>query len=638
MKLERMTFKLHDVKIEPKEVKVRSLATISIKFSLNQILPKGSEVIFRIRGGRNNKNDWYYLQPYDPKVLGYCRLETAPNSDFMPILSTGKELYISFLFHKKSLELDTRLKFSLYNTLVQSLVEEKKKIEVLIKKPNEGAKICKNIPLIDVKNEEFDHLKIIIPSVVAPTEYFDILIRAEDKFKNIVEEFSSELEIFLIFENGNNILLKKIEIPNFNNGILKLEGLKNEKSGLFKIQIITKNKMYLSNPCMCKVDPSKKLYWGFIHGHTTLSDGMRSIDEYFNNLIKAGLDFGTSTEHDHIWETSDEDFKTVKQIIKKYHKNHEFISFFGYEWGYWYTGYGDICIYFYDDSLPLLRSDTNKYNSTEKLIKNLKPHEGKVLMVGHHSALRPGYRDWNHLDDSIERLVEIYSTWGCQENSHKNGNPLPPRYKFFGYGPQAIKKGPLLEREGSFVQDALLKGYKIGFTAGGDDHFGLYPSGSIDPDNGIYPPGIMAVWAEDLTKENIWNALYNRKCYGTTGPRIIIEFYVDKYFIGDCVDIDLNLNLNDSRELRMNLISPIEIKKIEIIRNNQVVNSILVNHENHKGIWVDNTPFDFVSIPNSKTQEKLIFYYLRVTMDGNEMAWSSPIWITKNQDEKSDSF
>ena len=151
MKLENSTFKLKDIRIEPKEVKVRSIATISIQFSLNQVLPKGSEVIFRFRGGRNNKNDWYCLQPYDPNVLGYCLLEIAPNSDVIPILYTGKELQISYLFREISLELDTQLKFSLNKTLVQSIVEEKKKIEVLIKKPNEEAKLCENLPLIDVK-------------------------------------------------------------------------------------------------------------------------------------------------------------------------------------------------------------------------------------------------------------------------------------------------------------------------------------------------------------------------------------------------------------------------------------------------------------------------------------------------------
>ncbi|GAH92825.1 unnamed protein product, partial [marine sediment metagenome] len=46
----------------------------------------------------------------------------------------------------------------------------------------------------------------------------------------------------------------------------------------------------------------------------------------------------------------------------------------------------------------------------------------------------------------------------------------------------------------------LRRGYKLGFTAGGDDHFGIYSSGPGDPDNGIYPSGIMAVWAKQLTK------------------------------------------------------------------------------------------------------------------------------------------
>ena len=65
------------------------------------------------------------------------------------------------------------------------------------------------------------------------------------------------------------------------------------------------------------------------------------------------------------------DFEEIKQNIKKYHKDHEFVSFFGYEYGSWYSGYGDICIYNVDDKIPVFRSDLNKFNSTRKLIRNL---------------------------------------------------------------------------------------------------------------------------------------------------------------------------------------------------------------------------------------------------------------------------
>ena len=627
-------FKLNGVRVHPQEVEVRKFSDISITFKITSPIPLRSLLTIRFRGGRNNKNDWYYIQPYDPDLPGYCKLETYPEKYFIPILSTGKELKISFLFSQEPVGTNTTFKFKLNKTLVQSLVEDKKKIEVLIKKPNEEEIVCENPPIIKVRNSKFDHLAIIVPSIITPNEKFNILIRAEDKFKNLVEDFNSELKTTLISKTENLALINQISFPKGTDGVLSIKGMRIEEPGFYTIQIVVGNESFFSNPFVCKEKISKKLYWGFIHGHTNKSDGMLSIEDYFANMIKAGLDFGASTEHDHIWETSNDDFNEIKHTVQKYRREGEFITFFGYEWGYWYTGYGDICVYFSDETLPILRSDTNKYNSTEKLIKNLKPYKGKVLMVGHHTALRPGYRNWEYIDDSIERLVEIYSTWGNQENSSLDGNPLPPRYKFFGYGDNAIKRGPLLEKKGSFVQDALLRGHKLGFTAGGDDHFGIYPSGGIDPDNGIYPPGIMATWTKELTKKSIWNSIMNRHCYGTTGPRIIIEIYLNNYMMGDIIDLNNNLGLLDSRFIKIKLISPIIIEKVELIRNNQIFKYEIVNSKLFDKEYQDTDFFDELTLSNINNREKFIFYYLRIYLEDNNMAWTSPIWITQNLDEK----
>ncbi|NHJ26136.1 MAG: DUF3604 domain-containing protein [Candidatus Lokiarchaeota archaeon] len=351
-------------------------------------------------------------------------------------------------------------------------------------------------------------------------------------------------------------------------------------------------------------------------------------ETYFKNMINAGLDFGTTTEHDHKWETTDEDFAELKRINEEFNSN-EFITLFGYEWGYWYTGYGDLCVYFSDSKLPILRSDTNKYNSLEKLIKNLRAYKDKVLLIAHHTALRPGYRNWDHFDNSIEKLVEIYSTWGNQEYPHDKGNPIPPRYKFFGYGKFAPKKGPIIEKKGSFVQDALARGYKLGFTAGGDDHFGIYPSGPFNPDNGIYTSGIMAVWASELSRNSIWDALINRKCYGTTGPRVIIEFEINNFFMGDIIDIDNNPTSLQNRTIKLKIISPINIEKVEIIRNNSIYISQIVNSKILESNFLDSNHFEEIYQFHHNKKEKFIFYYPRIHLSHNNMAWASPIWIIK---------
>ena len=628
--MEKNNYKLQNLIVKSKEVMVRTLCNLSFSFSLNFDLPNNSRIIFRFRGGRNNKNDWYYLQTNDPSKKGYVTLEILKTqAKVVPMLITGKDLLIQYLIcEKNGIEKNRTFQFNVYNSLSQSLVEKEKKIDILVQFPDQKPILLKDGPSFDVIHSSFDHITLICPSLLNTNEEFELLVRIEDKYKNLVENFSGNIQIFELEDNAERNYIKDIKIEKKDNGILRIEGLKFSQPGVRFIEAFYNNTYFRSNPIKCQNTPIKKrLYWGYIHGHTLKSDGIRELDEYFNNLLNAGLDFGTSTEHDHIWETSEDDFEEIKKNVKNFNNEGKFVSFFGYEYGRWYSGFGDICIYYFDDSLPIFSSDIQKYNSTKKLIKKLSQYKEKVLMIAHHTALRPGSRNWDYFDNSIEKLVEIYSTWGNQEYSYTQGNPIPPRYKFFGYGKYARKRGAIIEKKESFVSSALERGYKLGFTAGGDDHFGLYPSGSIDPDNGIYSPGIMAIWANKLTKKALWDALHNRKCYGTTGPRVIIELYLDHYFMGDIIKIEENQNYANSRTIKMVITSPICIEKVELIRNNQVILRIEINSNQWEEDFVDSETFESTSFDHSIKNEKFLFYYLRIFLVNNKMAWSSPIWI-----------
>ncbi len=610
---------------------VRTLCSLSFSFSLNFDLPNDSRIIFRFRGGRNNKNDWYYLQTNDHNKKGYVTLKVLKTqAKIVPVLITGKDLLIQYLIcEKNGIEKNRTFQFNVYNSLSQSLVENDKKIDIFVQFPEQKPILLDDGPSFDLIHSSFDHITLICPSLLNTNEDFELLIRIEDKYKNLVEDFSGNIQIFDLEENTERNYIKDIKIEKKDNGILRIEDLKFSQPGVRFIEAFYNNTYFKSNPIKCQNTPIKKrLYWGYIHGHTLKSDGMRELDEYFNNLLNAGLDFGTSTEHDHLWETSEDDFEEIKKNVKNFNNEGKFVSFFGYEYGRWYSGFGDICIYYFDDSLPIFSSDIQKYNSTKKLIKKLSHYKEKVLMIAHHTALRPGSRNWDYFDNSIEKLVEIYSTWGNQEYSYTQGNPIPPRYKFFGYGKYARKRGAIIEKKESFVSSALERGYKLGFTAGGDDHFGIYPSGSIDPDNGIYSPGIMAIWANKLTKKGLWEALNKRKCYGTTGPRVIIEFYLDRYFMGDILKINENPSYAHSRTIKMVIISPINIEKIELIRNNEVILRKEINSNQCEEVYIDSEPFKNITLDHSTRNEKFVFYYLRTFLANDNMAWSSPIWIT----------
>ncbi len=633
--MKKNLFHLRKITIKPKKVKVREFTNLMLSFSLDFDLLYNSFLIFRFRGGRNNKNDWYFLQNHDPLENGFFTLKIPNNPKVIPLVITGKELLIKYLIlEKKGIKKNTNFTLHVSNTLVQSFVEKKKKIEVLIQFPNGTTHLVNPIPTLQVINGKFDHIRIINPSTIDCNKSFKIIVRLEDKYNNLVEDnsLSLPLKIFLIKNDTNKKFIATLHKDDFSKGFSNTIEVKISEEGIYYFEGEINEKMFTSNPLTCK-NPSneRKLFWGFIHGHTNKSDGIIDPEEYFENLIKAGLDFGTCTEHDHSWETTDRDFEDIKQLIQRFNKDQKFITFFGYEYGTWFTGYGDICIYYKEDTIPIFRSEMNKYNSLPKLIKNLRPWKDKILMICHHSALRPGYRNWDFFDNELEKLVEIYSTWGNQEYPFNEGNPIPPRYKFYGHGPHAREKGVVLEKKGSFVRDALEKGYKLGFTAGGDDHLGIFPSGPIEIENGLYKPGIMGLWAKELSRESLWEALHQRRCYGTTGPRVIIEFYLEQFFMGDIIDLKDHPSFYNKRALIFNLISPILMEKIEIIRNNKIFKKINVNSKKVKEKIIDMENFNCMVLTCDNNKEKFVFYYLRIFLEHNNMAWSSPIWMVSNE-------
>jgi len=622
-----------NIKITPKEAIVRTYCSFKIELRLDIPLPQDASLIFRIRGGRNNKNDWYYLQTENPGDKGYAFLILKENVKILPLVVTGKDLFVKFkILEEKGISKGKTIEFHLHDTLVQSLAEEQKRIEIFIENPDHFVFYVQNSPFINIVNTNYDHLRLICPSTLKKDDSCQVLIRIEDKYHNLVKDFEGEIFLYLETPSEAHSKTKKIIITAQDEGLKRLTVFELNKIGLYRIKGIYQGKEFNSNPILCLNHPNdQKLFWGYIHGHTTKSDGIRDIHEYFNNLIEAGLDFGTSTEHDHLFETTKEDFQEIKEIVNSFNLRDDFTSLFGYEYGTWYTGYGDICIYHKTDDIPILRSEINKFNSTRKVEESLKPFKGKVLMCAHHTALRPGYRDWNFFNNDLEKLVEIYSTWGNQEYSFSRGNPIPPRYKFFGYGPYAKKRGPILEKKGCFVQDALQNGYKLGFTAGGDDHFGLFPSGPIDPDNGIYPPGIMAIWAEELTQESLWNALYNRRCYGTTGPRVIIKFSLDDYRMGDIIPVEDHSTSKKKRTIHMQVWSPLIIEKIQLIRNNEELAEFSPKSTFIDNSYVDEENLEDIFLEHIHKEELFCFYYLRIFLPEKNMAWSSPIWITQEK-------
>ena len=268
---------------------------------------------------------------------------------------------------------------------------------------------------------------------------------------------------------------------------------------------------FTSNPIVVKVGPmNQRLFWGDIHCHSFLTDGLRSPEEVHEFARdESCLDFFAFTEHaegigDLAWDYS-------QSVANAYNQPHSFATLVAFEW---VSRYGHRNVYYRGNSGAILRSSDRRFDTLAKFWAALNPEE--AIVVPHHSANARMGVDWKYgHHPELERLVEIYSVWGSSEMPETAGNPYPIR-TLGGEAP------------GQHVSDALAHGYRMGFIGGGDIHDGrpgeslsfLQETPGFDL---LYPQGLAGVWMPMLTRNHLWQALKAQRTYATTCARTYIE-------------------------------------------------------------------------------------------------------------------
>ncbi len=373
-----------------------------------------------------------------------------------------------------------------------------------------------------------------------------------------------------------------------------------------------------------------RLLWGDLHVHTALCDGTLEPREYYRLARDAeGLDFAAVTMHDTMEAIEpsgrEEEWELVRELQREFNQPGRFVALLGYEWSH--HKFGHRGVFFaphetapYPYGWPDPRSD-----DPWKLARCLEGHE--ALVIPHHTAWRriflipfnwakfvrmkvpPAYAWWD-VDNPQQRLVEIYSMHGASESYEgpfpvTHGNP-------HGWFPARLRDDRVPAGYGNYFQEALAAGLRLGVIAGSDRH-DYAADERIHPVD-IYPRGLAAVWSEELSYEGIWRALWNRRAYGTTGARIILELFADELPMGSEY-----FPLAPPR-LHGRVVGTAPLRKVELMRCEggewSVAWSACGGRE---------AAFDFTAgEPAGET-----VYYLRVEQEDGHCAWSSPIWLLR---------
>lgn len=126
--------------------------------------------------------------------------------------------------------------------------------------------------------------------------------------------------------------------------------------------------------------------------------------------------------------------------------------------------------------------------------------------------------------------------------------------------------------------------------------------------------------ATGSTRSEVFDALYERRTYGTTGARILLDFQVDGVGMGQTVSV------GESPRLTIEAHGTDVIERIEVLRHGLTDGGFEI------AFTLEPEALDVVwsSIDSSFREDSI--YYVRLLQRGRvrgrvAMAWSSPIWV-----------
>ena len=315
-----------------------------------------------------------------------------------------------------------------------------------------------------------------------------------------------------------------------------------------------------------------------------------------------------------------------------------FVVFPGYEWSGTTGRGGDHNVIYLTENQPLYRSayveeDLRGYDhqmdryTVDSLIKSLTPDN--VFLMPHIGGRRANL---DFYDPDMMPFIEIYSDHGQFE---------------------------------WFLEEALTRGLKAGFTASSDDVYGK-PGDSI-PGVRLFAVhgGITCVYAKALNRYDLWQAFKVRRVYGTTGERMQLRFKTGDHWLGEEIHgteppvftVEASGTAGDENGVILDLDSMgdgtlyfdaainarsqfgaggkkkntvnLKIPLTEISERDLVYDAGGVDRE----IVVRKTGSDYparvtFTWAEEKPQNQTTAYWVRVLQEDGATAWSSPVFVT----------
>ena len=475
---------------------------------------------------------------------------------------------------------------------------------------------------LDVRGNKLNNIRIIAPSVVFKNSRFDVLVRFEDSFGNLTGNAPEDTLIELSYDQLRENLNWKLFVPE--TGFLTLPNLYFNEVGLYRLRLrnLATKEEFISAPIQCHLEKSNQQFWGILHGETDRFDMVENIESALRHFRDdhSFQFFATSTTEEAA-VTSNDDWKLISLQVAEFNEEERFVTLLGMQWEGESSVEGIRHLVYTKDNKPLIRKKDLKSNNLKKIYKTHTPKE--LLSIPCLTTGKGHSFNFEEFNPEFERVVEIYSAWGSCETVAKKGNTYPLK--------GTSKKGVGEVEEGSLIK-ALIKGCRFGFVSGGNNTKGPYKE-MKDTGQETYTEGLTAILAPEYSRDALFQALYNRSCYATTGARILVSFFIAEKPMGSEIQTKTKPGLAFNRHIHGFVAGTDVIEEIALIRNGSVIQTVS-NGENYVELEIDDSdPISQVAISSKLTPHPFVFYYLRIKQKDGHTAWTSPIWIDISEEE-----
>lgn len=368
----------------------------------------------------------------------------------------------------------------------QTFQESAHEIRVLVDPTNANKPLrLPSSPVLSIVSGPAEKLVAVVPSLAKVGDAVELKVRGEDQW-------------------GNPASLAATPVVEWRGD----DGVEAAPDGTLRALSVSRGRALVrcasleafSNPVQFVTKlPKLRPYWADLHAQTGSTVGTGTEDEYFTfGRQQAFLDVIGHQGND--FQITAADWKRLNEAVARHHEAHHFVVIPGYEWSANTPCGGDRNVFFLEDNPPIYRSshwlvpgetedaDTPAHPA-DQLFERIRRHRGKAFTCAHVGGR---YADiTRYFDSEVCPLVEVVSCWGIFE---------------------------------WLLHDALAHGYVVGVMANSDGHKGR--PGAEGPGAGEFgiSGGLTCILAPELTREAVFHALRNRQCYGTSGPRILIDF------------------------------------------------------------------------------------------------------------------